>query len=71
MKGAPMNLTKEQLQERAWLVRIHEANCGIEHPTAQELAFRMAIMKRIAAEYDLKELRNASLEPAPASGRRL
>jgi len=52
-------------------VRIHEANCGIEHPTAQELAFRMAIMKRIAAEYDLKELRNASIEPAPASGRRL
>ncbi len=61
-----MNLTKEELQERAQLVRIHEANCAIEHPTSQELSFRLAIMKRIAVDYDLKELRTATLQPAPA-----
>jgi len=52
-------MTKEQLQERAQLVRIHEANCQIEHPTAMETNFRLAIMKKLAAEYGLKELRNA------------
>ncbi len=56
-------LTKEQLQERAQLVRIHEANCAIEHPTQTELAFRLAIMKKLAAEYDLKELRTATIAP--------
>jgi hypothetical protein len=61
-----MNTTKEQLQERAQLVRIHEANCAIEHPTEQELSFRLAIMKRIAADYELKELRTATLQPAAA-----
>lgn len=42
--------TKEQLQERAQLVRIHEANCQIEHPGPLELNFRLAIMKKLAAE---------------------
>jgi hypothetical protein len=31
-----MNSLKEQLQERAQLVRIHEANCNIEYPTPAE-----------------------------------
>ncbi len=62
-----MNLTKEELQERAQLVRIHEANCAIEHPTEHELNFRLAIMKRIGLEYGLKELRTASLQPATAT----
>ncbi len=52
-------MSKEQLQERAQLVRIHEANCQIEHPTVVELAFRLAIMKKLALEYDLRELRTA------------
>ena len=56
-------ITKEQLQERAQLVRIHEANCAIEHPTETELAFRLAIMKKLAAEYQLRELRAAALVP--------
>lgn len=63
-------LTKEQLQERAQLVRIHEANCQIEHPGAIELGFRLAIMKKLAAEYQLKELRSSTLEsasPRPAA----
>jgi len=57
-----MNTTKEELQARAQLVRIHEANCQIEHPLPIELNFRIAILKRIAREYDLKELRAATLE---------
>ena len=42
--------TKEQLQERAQLVRIHEANCEIEYPTRDEANFRVAIMKKIGFE---------------------
>jgi hypothetical protein len=61
-----MNLSKEELQERAQLVRIHEANCAIEHPSEQEMSFRLAIMKRIAVDYGLKELRTASMTPSPA-----
>lgn len=62
-------LTKEQLQERAQLVRIHEANCQIEHPSLIELHFRLAIMKKLAAEYELKELRNATVEMPRPSGK--
>jgi hypothetical protein len=59
-------LTKEQLQERALLVRIHEANCAIEHPTPIELNFRVAIMKKLAGSCELKELRSAEIQgPAP------
>ncbi len=55
-------LTKEQLQERAQLVRIHEANCHIEHPTPLELNFRLAIMKKLAADYSLREFRAATID---------
>ncbi len=57
-------MSKEQLQERAQLVRIHEANCHIEHPTELEMAFRLAIMKKLALEYDLRELRTAVVTPS-------
>ncbi len=63
-------MSKDQLQERALLVRIHEANCAIEHPTSTELNFRLAIMKRIAAQFSLRELRSATIlaaAPAPMS----
>ncbi len=50
-------LTKEQLQERAQLIRIHEANCAIEYPTPEEANFRLAIMKQLGREFALKELR--------------
>lgn len=49
--------TKEELQERAQLVRIHEANCQIDHPTAPELNYRLAIMKKLAECFGLRELR--------------
>ncbi len=54
-------MTKEQLQERAQLVRIHEANCHIEFPTPQEANFRLAIMKQLGLEFRLKELRGATI----------
>jgi hypothetical protein len=57
-----MAATKEELQERAQLVRIHEANCAIEHPTVEELAFRKAIMCKLGTTYSLKELRGATYQ---------
>jgi hypothetical protein len=55
-------LTKAQLQERAQLIRVHEANCNIQYPTPVEAAFRVAIMKKIAQDIGLKELRKAIIE---------
>ena len=55
-------LTKEQLQERAQLVRIHEANCQIEYPTRDEANFRLAIMKKLGLEFGLRNLRGAIIE---------
>lgn len=56
-----MPVTKEDLQERAQLVRVHEANCEIEHPTPDELNFRLAIMKKLGECYSLKELRTKEI----------
>jgi hypothetical protein len=56
-------ITKEQLTERSQLVRLHEANCAILFPTAEEAAFRLAIMKKLAHELSLKELRASTLTP--------
>ncbi len=54
--------SEEELQERAQLVRIHEANCNIPFPTATEANFRIAIMKKLASELELRELRTATLD---------
>jgi hypothetical protein len=56
--------TKEELQEMAQLVRIHEANCGLLFPSRDETGFRLAIMKKLAQQLGLKELRGASFETA-------
>jgi hypothetical protein len=53
--------TKDQLQERAQLVRIHEANCQIEYPTPEEANFRIAIMKQLGREFGLRELRTTAV----------
>jgi hypothetical protein len=57
-----MPATKESQQERAQLVRIHEANCKIEYPTRDEANFRLAIMKRIGLAFVLKEVRAAAID---------
>ncbi len=54
--------TKEQLQERAQLVRVHEANCKIEYPTRDEANFRIAIMKKLGLEFSLREVRPAAID---------
>ena len=54
--------TKEELLERAQLVRIHEANCNIEYPTRDETNFRLAIMKKIGWQFALKEVRRVQIE---------
>jgi hypothetical protein len=56
-------LTKEHLQERALLVRIHEGNCAIQFPSPPEATFRLAIMKKLAESPALRELRPATLQP--------
>ena len=58
--------TKEELTARAQLVRVHEANCQIDHPNVEEANFRLAVMKKIAMEFGLRELRTATIAgPAP------
>jgi hypothetical protein len=54
--------TKEELQVRAQLVRIHEANCEIEYPTKDEANFRIAVMKQLGREFALKEVRATAIE---------
>ena len=58
-------MTKEQLQERAQLVRVHEANCKIEYPSRDEANFRLAVMKRIGLQFALKEVRTAVIDGPP------
>lgn len=53
--------TKEQLQARAQLVRIHEANCHIPYPTPLEANFRIAVMKQLGREFGLKEVRTVAI----------
>lgn len=61
-----MPLTKEELSERAQLVRIHEANCHIDYPSDEEKNFRLAIMKKLGMQLALKEVRSASITPPTA-----
>jgi len=62
MHSKTVTATKEELQERAQLVRIHEANCKIEYPTRDEANFRVAIMKKIGFQFALRELRPANID---------
>ena len=43
-------------------MRIHEANCHIPYPTPIEANFLLAIMKKLASEYGLREYREATIE---------
>ena len=54
-------ITKEELQERAQLVRTLEASCRIEFPTVDEANFRLAVMKKLGLLYGLKEMRNLTI----------
>ncbi len=51
----------------AELVRLHEANCSLEFPSADEQNFRLALMKHLARRLGLSELRSTSIN-GPCSG---
>ncbi len=53
--------TKEELQERAQLIRAHESNCKIEHPSEHELNFRLAVMKKLGECFNLREMRTREI----------
>lgn len=58
------DLTKEEHQERAQLVRLHEANCQIAHPTETDLKFRLAVQKKLAQAFGFsKEPKTTSSKP--------
>ncbi len=56
--------TKEDLVERAQIVRTFEASCKIDHPTDDERNFRVALMKKLGTSWGLKELRAVTIQPA-------
>lgn len=62
---------KEQLTERAQLVRLYEASCGIDFPSDDERNFRRSLMIKLGLTYGLKEVRNGSIEgpKSAAAGR--
>lgn len=53
--------SKEELTERAQLVRMFEASCAIHFPTPQDLNFRLAVMKKLGLEFDFKEMRKVEV----------
>lgn len=50
-------MDKEILQERAQIIRAWEAACKIEHPSIDEANLRIAIGKKLAQAFNLRELR--------------
>jgi hypothetical protein len=52
----------EQLSERAQLVRIYEASCGVDYPDKDQLNFRLAVMKKIGLAFNLREVRPLKIE---------
>ena len=44
------------------LVRLFEAACGIDFPTDDERNFRLALAKKLGLEFNLKEVRTATIE---------
>lgn len=51
----------EKAKEIAQLIRVHEANCAIKYPNDADNAFRLAIQKKLAAVYQLSELKDKVL----------
>ena len=63
-----MAATKEELIERAQLVRLYEANTTIAVPSELDLRFRRALMCKLATEYGLPKARG-NRPAAPPAGR--
>lgn len=56
---------KERLTERAHLVRLYEAAAKVEFPTPEDIAFRVALSKRIGRDLNLREVRALVIDGAP------
>jgi hypothetical protein len=61
-----MAASKEDLIERAQLVRLYEANVQIAVPSELDLRFRRALMVKLAGVYSLP--RAIRLQPMPPIG---
>lgn len=57
-------LTKEMLTARAQLIRVYEANCGIAHPTDDDIKFRRSVSISLGVEYGLAAFKNIPM-PGP------
>lgn len=56
-----MPASKEELIERAQIVRLYEANTGIQVPSELDLRFRRSLMIKLANEYALPKTGHANL----------
>ena len=59
-----MAATKEELIERAQLVRLYEANTTIQVPSELDLRFRRSLMCKLATVYALPKTTRPGLSPA-------
>jgi hypothetical protein len=62
-----MAATKEELIERAQIVRLYEANTTIAVPSELDLRFRRALMIKLATEYSLPKRKLAQTARPPAA----
>ena len=54
---------KEAMVNRSYQLRAYESNCEIEHPDAEDLAFRHAIAKSLGQAWNLRDLRPLTYQP--------
>jgi hypothetical protein len=52
---------KQEAQERAYLVRLHEANCSVEHPSESQEAFAQAVRIAVAHAFGFARFRGVRL----------
>jgi len=73
-----MPIDKEELTERAQLVRLYEASTGIDFPTPEESNFRRCLMIKLGLAFNMREVRdkqiagpgNVQRPPTPAANAR-
>jgi hypothetical protein len=65
----PTEITKEDLQERAQLVRLYEASCNIEHPNDLDSRFRTSLMLKIGDKFNLRRRIESFPPPTPPTPR--
>ena len=61
---------KNELTGKSHLVRLYEANAGIQFPTDADLRFRSALAMRLAKDLNLEMVRETPRRMDPAANRR-